>query len=69
MPDPERWLPMQERSYYRGKKRRKGKKAGRGGQGVTNEEMANKLQESTAPANSNTGGRRMGKNKRRGRRR
>ncbi|KAJ3587530.1 hypothetical protein NHX12_011127 [Muraenolepis orangiensis] len=35
-PDPERWLPMRERSYYRGKKK-KGKKeaVGKGTQGAT----------------------------------
>jgi len=35
-PDPERWLPMRERSYFRG--RRKGKKKeqiGKGTQGAT----------------------------------
>uniref|UniRef100_A0A9J7YXF1 Signal recognition particle subunit SRP72 n=1 Tax=Cyprinus carpio carpio TaxID=630221 RepID=A0A9J7YXF1_CYPCA len=35
-PDPERWLPMRERSYYRGKKKGKKKEqVGRGTQGAT----------------------------------
>uniref|UniRef100_A0A672NHH2 Signal recognition particle subunit SRP72 n=1 Tax=Sinocyclocheilus grahami TaxID=75366 RepID=A0A672NHH2_SINGR len=35
-PDPERWLPMRERSYYRGKKKGKRKEqVGRGTQGAT----------------------------------
>uniref|UniRef100_A0A3P9NHX9 Signal recognition particle subunit SRP72 n=1 Tax=Poecilia reticulata TaxID=8081 RepID=A0A3P9NHX9_POERE len=35
-PDPERWLPMRERSYYRGKKKGKKKEAiGKGTQGAT----------------------------------
>ncbi|XDV37751.1 hypothetical protein PO909_007307 [Leuciscus waleckii] len=35
-PDPERWLPMRERSYYRGKKKGKKKEqVGRGTQGTT----------------------------------
>ncbi len=35
-PDPERWLPMRERSYYRGKKKGKKKEQiGRGTQGAT----------------------------------
>ncbi|TRY93974.1 hypothetical protein DNTS_021125 [Danionella cerebrum] len=35
-PDPERWLPMRERSYYRGKKKGKKKETvGRGTQGTT----------------------------------
>lgn len=35
-PDPERWLPMRERSYYRGKKKGKKKEQiGKGTQGAT----------------------------------
>lgn len=35
-PDPERWLPMKERSYYRGKKKGKKKdQIGKGTQGAT----------------------------------
>lgn len=35
-PDPERWLPMKERSYYRGKKKGKKKEQiGKGTQGTT----------------------------------
>lgn len=35
-PDPERWLPMRERSYYRGRKKGKKKEqVGRGTQGAT----------------------------------
>lgn len=35
-PDPERWLPMRERSYYRGKKKGKKKdQIGKGTQGAT----------------------------------
>lgn len=34
-PDPERWLPMRERSYYRGKKKGKKKEQiGKGTQGA-----------------------------------
>ncbi|KAL4641605.1 signal recognition particle subunit SRP72 [Arapaima gigas] len=36
MPDPERWLPMRERSYYRGRKKGKKKEqVGKGTQGAT----------------------------------
>lgn len=35
-PDPERWLPMRERTYYRGKKKGKKKEQiGKGTQGAT----------------------------------
>lgn len=35
-PDPERWLPMRERSYYRGRKKGKKKdQIGKGTQGAT----------------------------------
>ncbi|XP_013417430.1 signal recognition particle subunit SRP72 [Lingula anatina] len=34
-PDPERWLPKKERSYYRGKRKDKRKEIGRGAQGAT----------------------------------
>lgn len=35
-PDPERWLPIRERSYYRGRKKGKKKEqVGRGTQGAT----------------------------------
>lgn len=35
-PDPERWLPMRERSYYRGRKKGKKKEQiGKGTQGAT----------------------------------
>lgn len=35
-PDPERWLPIRERSYYRGKKKGKKKEQiGKGTQGAT----------------------------------
>ena len=35
-PDPERWLPMRERTYYRGKKKGKKKEqVGKGTQGTT----------------------------------
>lgn len=35
-PDPERWLPMRERSYYRGRKKGKKKELiGKGTQGAT----------------------------------
>lgn len=35
-PDPERWLPMRERSYYRGRKKGKKKdQVGKGTQGST----------------------------------
>ncbi|CAM9369433.1 unnamed protein product [Lampetra fluviatilis] len=41
-PDPERWLPMRERSYYRGRKKSKKKEGavGRGTQGATAGAMA-----------------------------
>ncbi|CAD5115916.1 DgyrCDS4849 [Dimorphilus gyrociliatus] len=34
-PDPERWLPMRERSYFRGRRRNKKKEIGKGSQGVS----------------------------------
>lgn len=34
-PDPERWLPRKERSYYRGKRKDKNKNIGKGTQGAT----------------------------------
>ncbi|CAE1265059.1 SRP72 [Acanthosepion pharaonis] len=34
-PDPERWLPRRERSYYRGKRKDKNKNIGKGTQGAT----------------------------------
>ena len=34
-PDPERWLPRRERSYYKGKRRDKRKDVGKGTQGST----------------------------------
>lgn len=34
-PDPERWLPMRERSYYRARRRNKKKDLGKGSQGVS----------------------------------
>ncbi|KAL4231087.1 Signal recognition particle core component [Mactra antiquata] len=34
-PDPERWLPKKERSYYRGKRKDKKKDIGKGSQGTT----------------------------------
>ncbi|KAM4708495.1 signal recognition particle subunit SRP72 [Discoglossus pictus] len=40
-PDPERWLPMRERSYYRGKKKGKKKdQIGKGTQGATSAQAA-----------------------------
>ncbi|XP_045189095.2 signal recognition particle subunit SRP72-like [Mercenaria mercenaria] len=35
IPDPERWLPRKERSYYRGKRKDKKKDIGKGSQGAT----------------------------------
>ena len=35
-PDPERWLPRRERSYYRGKRKDKRKDIGKGTQGAAN---------------------------------
>ncbi|XP_029653747.1 signal recognition particle subunit SRP72 [Octopus sinensis] len=34
-PDPERWLPRRERSYYRGKRKDKNKNISKGTQGAT----------------------------------
>ncbi|XP_052225260.1 signal recognition particle subunit SRP72-like isoform X2 [Dreissena polymorpha] len=38
-PDPERWLPRRERSYYRGKRKDKKKDIGKGSQGATTANM------------------------------
>ena len=35
IPDPERWLPRRERSYYRGKRKDKKRDIGKGSQGAT----------------------------------
>uniref|UniRef100_A0A3Q1HPY5 Signal recognition particle subunit SRP72 n=1 Tax=Anabas testudineus TaxID=64144 RepID=A0A3Q1HPY5_ANATE len=54
-PDPERWLPMRERSYYRGKKKGKKKEQiGKGTQGATAGASA-ELQASSPPTSPRPG--------------
>ena len=41
--DPERWLPMRERSYFRGKRKKNKKDVGKGPQGGYNTEKMHQL--------------------------
>ncbi|WAR22360.1 SRP72-like protein [Mya arenaria] len=54
-PDPERWLPRKERSYYRGKRKDKKKDIGKGSQGATTANM-DALDASKSPTMGASGG-------------
>jgi signal recognition particle subunit SRP72 len=69
--DPERWLPMKDRSYYRAPKSKKNKKKGGGDTqgGAVNESLNIDAKPSgNAPANANSGGGGRGGKKKKGKR-
>jgi len=62
-PDPERWLPLRERSYYRGKRRNKKRDINKGPQGSTAASSAAELDASkpaVSPPSSDVGSPRAG---------